>query len=78
MNSEEIKKWLVEKIAEESDLQPETISTTAPFETFNLDSLSMITLSYDLEKILNKELDPTFFWQHNSIDKLVIAIETLP
>ncbi|RXK60835.1 acyl carrier protein [Lacibacter luteus] len=78
MNNQEIKNWLVQKIAEESDIQPETIKTDMPIESFNLDSLSMITLSYDLENALGKEIDPTVFWQHNTIDKLAEAIETLP
>lgn len=78
MNNQELKNWLVQKIAEESDIQPESIKTDVPIESFNLDSLSMITLSYDLETVLGKEIDPTVFWQHNSIDKLAEAIETLP
>lgn len=78
MNNQEIKNWLVQKIAEESDIQPESVKTDMPIESFNLDSLSMITLSYDLEKVLGKEIDPTVFWQHNTIDKLAKAIETLP
>lgn len=78
MNNQEIKNWLIQKIAEESDIQPETIKTDVPIESFNLDSLSMITLSYDLETALGKEIDPTVFWQHNTIDKLAEAIETLP
>lgn len=78
MNNQEIKNWLVQKIAEESDIDPETIKTDIPIESFNLDSLSMITLSYDLETVLGKEIDPTVFWQHNTIDKLAQAIETLP
>ncbi len=78
MNNQEIKNWLVQKIAEESDIDPETIKTDVPIESFNLDSLSMITLSYDLETVLGKEIDPTVFWQHNTIDKLAEAIETLP
>jgi acyl carrier protein len=78
MNNQEIKNWLVQKIAEESDIDPETIKTDVPIESFNLDSLSMITLSYDLETVLGKEIDPTVFWQHNTIDKLATAIETHP
>ncbi len=78
MTNQEIKHWLIQKIAEESDLKAETIDVNAPIDTFNLDSLSMISLSYDLETVLGKEIDPTVFWQHNTIDKLASAIETLP
>lgn len=78
MNNQELKNWLVQKISEESDIQPENIDTSAPIESFNLDSLSMITLSYDLETALGKEIDPTVFWQHNTIEKLAEAIEILP
>ncbi len=78
MTNMELKQWLVQKIAEESDNLPDTIKTDVPIESFNLDSLSMITLSYDLETALGKEIDPTVFWQHNTIDKLAEAIENLP
>lgn len=75
MTQLEIKSWLIEKIAEESDVKPESIATDVPFESYSLDSLSLITLSYDLETLLGKEIDPTMFWQHNSIDELAQAIE---
>ena len=75
MTAVEIKSWLVSKIAEEADLDSEAIATDVPFETYRLDSLSLITITYDLEKLLGKEIEPTMFWQHNSIDQLAEAIE---
>ncbi len=77
MNKEEIKSWLIKMIAEEAGVQPEAVQTDVSFETFQLDSLSMITISYELEKLLDKEIDPTFFWQHDSIDKLADAVQQL-
>lgn len=77
MTQPEIKSWLIVKIAEESDLKPESIATNVSFESFNLDSLSLITLAFDLETLLGKEIDPTLFWQHNSIDQLAEALQPI-
>ncbi|WP_025741445.1 acyl carrier protein [Aquimarina pacifica] len=68
--------WLKERIAEETDLPIDEISSDQEFTTFNLDSLSILTLAFDLESKLNvKEIDPTVFSEYNTIKKLVSWIE---
>lgn len=66
----EIKYWLQKQLAEELGLTPQEISCDADFETFNLDSLSLISLSFQLEKLLKEEISPTIFVEYNSINKL--------
>jgi acyl carrier protein len=75
MKREELKTWLIDKIAEESGLPLEKINADEPFDSFNLDSLSMITISSELENVLGAEIDPTMFWKFNSINLLAEAIE---
>ncbi len=75
MNKFEIQQWMVKKVAEESGLDENNIDIHAPFESFNLDSLSMITVSFDLENVLGIEIDPTLFLQNNSIELLSEVIE---
>ncbi|TSE08640.1 acyl carrier protein [Aquimarina algiphila] len=70
------KLWLQEKIAEETELPIEEISCDIEFTKFNMDSLSVLTLAFDLESKLNiGEIDPTLFSEYNTINKLVTWIE---
>lgn len=63
--------WLQTKIAEEAGMQVEEITLDAPFESFSLDSLSVITLAYELESFTGKEsIDPSVFSEYNTINKL--------
>ncbi len=65
-----IKLWLQEKIAEETGIPTSEVLCDVEFENFNLDSLSLISLSFDLETLLEKELSPTLFTEFNTINKL--------
>jgi acyl carrier protein len=78
MNQAQIQDWLVEKISEETGLNKDQVKIDVPFDSFNLDSLSMITVSFDLETILGREIDPTLFYQYNSIRLLSEAIQSNP
>ncbi|WP_109852049.1 acyl carrier protein [Aquimarina sp. AU58] len=71
-----IKLWLQEKIAEETELPINEISCDLEFVNFNMDSLSILTLAFDLESKLNiGEIDPTLFSEYNTINKLVTWVE---
>ncbi len=71
-----IKLWLQEKIAEETELPIDEISCDIEFIKFNMDSLSILTLAFDLESKLNiGEIDPTLFSEYNTINKLVTWVE---
>ncbi|WP_438422587.1 acyl carrier protein [Aquimarina macrocephali] len=71
----DIKLWLQEKIAEETELPINEISCDLEFVNFNMDSLSILTLAFDLESKLNiGEIDPTLFSEYNTINKLVAWI----
>ena len=67
---EDVNCWLIRKIAEESNLPESEINISVSFKDFNLDSLSMVSLSYDLETFTGKTIEPTAFWEYDSIEKL--------
>ncbi len=72
----DIKLWLKERIAEETDIAISQISGDQEFSEFNMDSLSTLTLAFDLEALLGiEELDPTVFSEYNTINKLAAWIE---
>jgi acyl carrier protein len=70
MTKENIITWLKNKVAEEANIAEAEISESAAFESFNLDSLDMVSISYELEKFTGKTIEPTVFWEYNSIEKL--------
>lgn len=66
-NIKTIQDWLIAKIAELLELAPEAIDIRAPFSTFGLSSLDMVSLSGDLEEWLDQRLDPTIAYDHPTI-----------
>ncbi|PWA10212.1 acyl carrier protein [Flavobacterium laiguense] len=71
-----IKNWLLDKIAEESGLEKDTINCDEPIENFELDSLSSISIAFDIEKEFNlDEINPTVFQEFNTINKLAQWIQ---
>ena len=71
------KTWLQNKIAEETGLTLEKVNCDEPFESFSLDSLATISISFDIEQEFGlEELNPTVFSEYNSINKLATWIES--
>lgn len=68
--------WLQQKIAEEAGLPAPEITYDTPFDQLALDSLSVITLAYELESYTGKEsIDPSVFSEFNTINKLTEWLE---
>lgn len=70
MQKTDVREWLQKQIAEESGVAVEEISLDEGFENFRLDSLSFVSISYELETQLNMEISPTVFTEFNTINKL--------
>ncbi len=68
--------WLLEKLAEETGEHAESISTAQKFETMNLDSLSLLSISHEIESALNIEVDPTAMTEFDTIEKLAEWLES--
>ncbi len=73
----DLQDWLITHIAEEAGLEKSEVSIDKAFEEFHLDSLSLVSLSYELENELNMEIDPTVFTEFNTIEKLISWIHQL-
>lgn len=72
----DIKDWLTAKIAEELGEEKNSIGADEPFETFEFDSLAIISIVYDIETEFNlSELSPTLFTEFNTITKLTKWIQ---
>lgn len=65
-----IEDWLIRRIATETSLDPGDIEKNVPFSNYNLDSIGAVTVAADLETWLKKQIDPTIFWEFDTIEDL--------
>ncbi len=68
-NIESIQIWLVNKLAEELSLDPNSINVTEPLTRYGLDSIDAVTMVGDLEDWLDLEFPSTLFWDYPTIEK---------
>jgi acyl carrier protein len=67
---EALEQWLVERLATELKVKRNEIDREAHLATYNLDSLTAITLVGELEELLNRSLSPSLFYEHATIKEL--------
>ena len=66
--SEEIRTWLLSRIAERSSFSPEAVDIHQPFSEFGLDSLETLNLMMELEEWLGRELEATIAWDYPTVE----------
>jgi len=65
------KEWLLQEFGTELSVDPANVNADEPFENMHIDSLSMVSISYNLETAFNLEnIDPAIFSEYNTINKL--------
>ena len=67
---DEIRQWLIAKLAECTALLPDEISIYEPFSQYGLGSVDAVSLSGELEEWLDCTLSPTLLYDYPSIDAL--------
>lgn len=70
MTAEEIRGWLVTRIATTLRVDSSAIDDRAAFDSYGLSSSDAVTLSGDLEELLGRELSPTLVYEYPSIAAL--------
>ncbi|MEZ5345351.1 MAG: acyl carrier protein [Pyrinomonadaceae bacterium] len=76
MNSaNEIAIWLRNRIAAEIKCDPDEIATDTEFTALGMDSLMSVSLADELAGVLGISLDPTIFWEFDSIAELTKWLE---
>lgn len=69
--AEAIQGWLIDKLAEILEIEPNQIDIGQDFEEYGLESAEAINLSGDLEDYLDCRLAPTLLWEYQNIETLV-------
>ena len=67
MTTEEIRTWLVSKIAESTGIEPREIGVEEPFAAFGLASRDAVILSGELEELLGRRLSPALLYDYPNI-----------
>lgn len=75
MNKTDIRRWLQNQIAEESGIPVDEVSCDEDFANFKLDSLSLVSISFELGSRVNMEVSPTLFTEFNTINSVVEWID---
>lgn len=70
MENGELKEWLRNQIAEESGIPAQQISFDDDIAKFRLDSLSLVSVSFELESLTKVPVSPAVFSEFNTINKL--------
>jgi acyl carrier protein len=74
--SEDIKVWLLSRIAELCSVSPEAVDIHRPFSEFGLDSLETVNLMMELEDWLGRELEETIAWDYPTVDAIATHLGT--
>jgi acyl carrier protein len=68
--AEAIQTWLVSHLVEENGIAAEELDVQAPFDSYGLDSMIMVTLTGELEDWLGWQLSPNLLYEYTSIEAL--------
>ncbi|MBG0744342.1 MAG: acyl carrier protein [Cylindrospermopsis raciborskii KL1] len=70
MNQEKIENWLIDKLANCLGINSEEIDLEKSIFTYGLDSSVALSITGELETLLDLELDSTLFWEYPKISEL--------
>ena len=70
MNEDNIILWLKEQLGKACNMASNQIQSTDSIARFGIDSVVLVTIAVDLEEFLGKEIDPTIFYEFDTIEAL--------
>jgi phthiocerol/phenolphthiocerol synthesis type-I polyketide synthase D len=74
ITSVELRRWLVDQVAEACFLDEDEVDTARPLDEYGLSSRDAVELSGSLEELLGRSLPSTLLWDHPTIDRLAAAL----
>lgn len=69
-----IQTWLIQKIAQQLQVSPETINIKSPLTKYGLDSVQVVNISGDLEAWLGRNISPTLLWDYPTIEQISLYL----
>jgi len=71
LGPEQIRDWLVQRLAQLLQVHPADINTEIPFADYGLGSVSGVRMAGDLEALVGREIPPTLTWDYPTIEQVV-------
>ena len=71
LDADQLREWLVERLAQMLEVDAATINTELPFAEYGLGSMSAVRIAGDLEKLLGREVPATLTWDYPTIEQVV-------
>ncbi|WP_246257916.1 type I polyketide synthase [Amycolatopsis anabasis] len=78
INAEDLRRWLIERVAEAAFVDEDEVDTGKPLDEYGLSSRDAVELSGALEELLDRTLPTTLLWEHPTIDRLAAALTGEP
>ncbi|CAN5300122.1 hypothetical protein BH10PLA2_BH10PLA2_12610 [soil metagenome] len=66
MTSESLEAWIVQRLSKALGIKEAAIDPATPFVRLGIDSMVLIGFAAELEKYLERELDPQVLFDHSS------------
>ncbi|SNS62544.1 Acyl carrier protein [Streptosporangium subroseum] len=76
-SADDLRGWLVQRVASYLEKDPAEISTSVSLTKYGLDSVYAFVMCGDIEDHLNVTLEPTVAWDYRTIDALAEHLDTL-
>ena len=77
-SEQEIKDWLIDRLARELKISAGSVGTTRSFVSYGLNSVQVVSLSGELELWLDREISPMLLWDHPTIEQLAQHLADAP
>ncbi|WP_308789574.1 SDR family NAD(P)-dependent oxidoreductase [Polyangium mundeleinium] len=71
MDMEDLRSWLMQRVAAKRGASPDSIDVHAPFSRHGLDSMDMTRIVADLGRKLGRPLAPTLAWEYPTLESLL-------
>ncbi|EDX72645.1 AMP-binding enzyme domain protein [Coleofasciculus chthonoplastes PCC 7420] len=76
LTPETLENWLISRLATVLNIDPEEIDPEESFAQYGLDSSVALEITGELEVLLERELEPTLFWEYTNIESLTEYLST--
>jgi len=77
-SADDVRRLLVARAARRGGVPEERVDPDLPFDAYGFTSVDAVTLSGELEELLDRTLDPTVLWQHPTIRRLLAFLTGTP
>ncbi|MFE2281677.1 acyl carrier protein [Streptomyces sp. NPDC059454] len=73
-DNDDLRGWLVERLAEHLRMRAADIRPDVPLSDYGLDSVYALSVAAEIEDHLGFTVDPTMMWDNPTVDALLTAI----